>query len=51
LKRQRGRQLIALSAGLERGPPGSVDAQHLLEDSPTAIQGNRVLHLRYRVRR
>ena len=30
---------------------GSVDAQHLLEDPDTVIQGNRVLHLRYRVRR
>lgn len=30
---------------------GSVDAQHLLEDPPTVIQGNRVLHLCYRVRR
>lgn len=30
---------------------GSVDAQHLLEDAHTVIQGNRVLHLRYRVRR
>jgi dihydrofolate reductase len=30
---------------------GSVDAQHLLEDPAEAIQGNRVLHLRYRVRR
>ena len=30
---------------------GSVDAQHLLEDSDVVIQGNRVLHLRYRVRR
>lgn len=30
---------------------GSVDAQHLLEDPDEAIQGNRVLHLRYRVRR
>ena len=29
---------------------GSVDAQHLLED-PDVLQGNRVLHLRYRVRR
>ncbi|MBM7788836.1 dihydrofolate reductase family protein [Tenggerimyces flavus] len=29
---------------------GSVDAQHLLED-PDVIQGNRVLHLRYQVRR
>jgi dihydrofolate reductase len=29
---------------------GSVDAQHLLEDPDTVIQGNRVLHLRYRVR-
>ena len=30
---------------------GSVDAQHLLEDPDTAVQGNRVLHLRFRVRR
>ena len=30
---------------------GSVDAQHLLEGPDTVIQGNRVLHLRYRVRR
>ena len=29
---------------------GSVRAQHLLED-PQVVQGNRVLHLRYRVRR
>jgi dihydrofolate reductase len=29
---------------------GSVDAQHLLEDPHTVIQGERVLHLRYRVR-
>ena len=30
---------------------GSVDAQRLLEDPDVAIQGNRVLHLRYPVRR
>ncbi|SKB03656.1 dihydrofolate reductase family protein [Aeromicrobium choanae] len=30
---------------------GSVDAQHLLEDPDAVIQGDRVLHLRYRVRR
>ena len=30
---------------------GSVDAQHLLEDPDVVIQGNRVLHLRLRVRR
>lgn len=30
---------------------GSVDAQHLLEDPDGVIQGNRVLHLRYQVRR
>jgi dihydrofolate reductase len=30
---------------------GSVDAQHLLEDPDVIIQGNRVLHLRYGVRR
>ena len=30
---------------------GSVDAQHLLEDPDVVIRGDRVLHLRYRVRR
>ena len=30
---------------------GSIDVQHLLEDPDTVIQGNRVLHLRHRVRR
>jgi dihydrofolate reductase len=30
---------------------GTVEAQHLLEDPHMVIQGDRVLHLRYRVRR
>jgi dihydrofolate reductase len=30
---------------------GAVDAQHLLDDPHTVIHGDRVLHLRYRVRR
>ncbi|WP_425576897.1 dihydrofolate reductase family protein [Nocardioides conyzicola] len=30
---------------------GPVDSQHLLEDPSVVIQGDRVLHLRYRVRR
>jgi hypothetical protein len=30
---------------------GPVDSQHLLEDPSAVIQGDRVLHLRYRVRR
>jgi dihydrofolate reductase len=30
---------------------GPVDAQHLLDDPHTVIQGDRVLHLRYRVHR
>jgi len=30
---------------------GPMDAQHLLEDPHVVIQGDRVLHLRYRVRR
>ena len=30
---------------------GSADTQHLLEDPDVVIQSNRVLHLRYRVRR
>lgn len=30
---------------------GPVDSQHLLEDPDVVIQGDRVLHLRYRVRR
>jgi dihydrofolate reductase len=29
---------------------GSVQAQHLLQDPDEIVQGNRVLHLRYRVR-
>jgi dihydrofolate reductase len=29
---------------------GGIDAQHLLEDPDVVIQGDRVLHLRYRVR-
>ena len=30
---------------------GSVEAQHLLEDPHVVVQGTRVMHLRYRVRR
>ena len=30
---------------------GSVQALHMLDDPDVAIRGNRVLHLRYRVRR
>lgn len=30
---------------------GSVDAQHLLEDPDVVVQGSRVLHVRYQVRR
>ena len=30
---------------------GPVNGQHLLEDPDVVIQGDRVLHLRYRVRR
>jgi dihydrofolate reductase len=30
---------------------GAIDAQHLLEDPHVVVQGKRVLHLRYRVRR
>ena len=30
---------------------GSVDSQHLLEDPDVVVEGDRVLHLRYRVRR
>ena len=30
---------------------GPVDSQHLLEDPDVVVQGNRVLHLRYQVRR
>ncbi len=30
---------------------GSVDGQHLLDDPHVVVQGDRVLHLRYRVRR
>lgn len=30
---------------------GSIDGQHLLEDPHVVIQGDRVLHLRFQVRR
>lgn len=30
---------------------GSIDGQHLLEDPHVVIQGDRVLHLRFKVRR
>ena len=30
---------------------GPVDSQHLLDDSSIVIKGDRVLHLRYHVRR
>ena len=30
---------------------GSLEALHLLEDPDVVLQGNRVLHLRFRVRR
>lgn len=30
---------------------GAIDSQHLLEDPSVVVQGDRVLHLRYRVRR
>ena len=30
---------------------GSIDGQHLLDDPHTVVQGDRVLHLRYRVRK
>ncbi len=30
---------------------GPVETQHLLEDPDVTVQGDRVLHLRYRVRR
>jgi hypothetical protein len=36
---------VAVAAG------NVVDSQHLLEDPDVVIQGDRVLHLRYRVRR
>ena len=37
--------------GVERLRLGSVATQHLLEDPNVVIRGDRVLHLRYRVRR
>ena len=43
---------------LQRGHPdhrrryfGSIEGQHLLEDPHVVIQGDRVLHLRFKVRR
>jgi dihydrofolate reductase len=43
--------VIPVVLGSGRRYFGSVQAQHLLEDPDVVIQGNRVLHLRYRVRR
>ena len=39
------------SSARASGTSGSVDGQHLLEDPDVVIRGDRVLHLRYRVRR
>ena len=47
--RPHGRRTVVFGSGKRYF--GSVHAQHLLEDPDVVIQGNRVLHLRYRVRR
>jgi hypothetical protein len=44
-----GRSSVVLGSG--KAYFGSVRAQHVLEDPDVVIQGDRVLHLRYRVRR
>ena len=46
-----GMDVVPVVFGTGKRYFGSVDTQHLLEDPDTVIQGNRVLHLRYRVRR
>jgi hypothetical protein len=46
-----GDRIVDVAAGEVGGYFGSVHAQHRLEDPDVAIQGNRVLPLRYRVRR
>ena len=43
--------VVPVVVGSGRRYFGSVDAQHLLEDADAVIQGDRVLHLRYPVRR
>ena len=45
-----GMDVVPVVFGTGKRYFGSVDTQHLLEDPDTVIQGNRVLHLRYRVR-
>ena len=46
-----GMDVVPVVFGTGKRYFGSVDTQHLLEDPDTVIQGDRVLHLRYRVRR
>jgi dihydrofolate reductase len=46
-----GGQVLPVVFGSGKRYFGSVHAQHLLDDPDVVIQGNRVLHLRYRVRR
>ena len=46
-----GMDVVPVVFGFGKRYFGSVDTQHLLEDPDTVIQGDRVLHLRYRVRR
>lgn len=43
--------VVPVVLGLGKRYFGSVDSQHLLEDPDVVVQGNRVLHLRYLVRR
>jgi hypothetical protein len=43
--------VVTVVFGVGKRYSGSVDAQHLLEDPDVVLQGDRVLHLRCRVRR
>jgi hypothetical protein len=43
--------VVPVVFGTGKGYFGPVASQHLLEDSSVVIQGDRVLHLRYPVRR
>ncbi len=43
--------VVPVVFGLGKRYFGSIKGQHLLEDPHVVIQGNRVLHLRFKVRR
>lgn len=43
--------VVPVVCGMGKRYFGPLDAQHLLDDPSVVIQGDRILHLRYRIRR